>query len=65
MSFPLSLQFLMMERTYVATRFAKESKVISLFGFLCSGIAFLQREFSPLNKKEEGHHEGGSTTMFF
>lgn len=63
MFFLLSLQFLMIERMYVATLLAEESEVISLFGFLCSGIAFLQREFSSL--KEEDHYEGGSTTMFF
>lgn len=60
----LSLQFLMMGRMYVATLFAKGSEVISLFGFLCSGIAFLQRELSSLIEKEEDHHQGGSTTMF-
>lgn len=64
MFFLLSLQFLMIERMYVATLLAEESEVISLFGFLCSGIAFLQREFSSLKEKED-HCEGGSTTMFF
>lgn len=40
MLFLLSLQFLMTERMYIATLLAKESNVLSLFGFLCSGIAF-------------------------
>lgn len=51
-----------MERIYIATPFAKESKAISLFGSLCSGIAFSTEGVFPL--KEKGHDEGGSTIMF-
>lgn len=67
MFFLLSPQFLMTERMYIATLVAKESNVLSLFGVLCSGIAFfffLQREFSSLKEKEEDPREGGSIIMF-
>lgn len=61
-SFCCHCNFWWMERIYIATPFAKESKVISLFGSLCSGIAFsIEGVFSL---KEKDHDEGGSTIMF-